>query len=439
MLFSHRNGLTKYLTNTSWLILERFFRLGIGLIIVVVIARYLGPEQFGLLSYSISFVGLFAAFATLGLDGVVVKKLVENKVNSDIVLGSAFFLKLTGSITGFLLIVLIFPVFGAEEARNLTYLIALMGFFQASNVIDLYFQSIVKVKYVVFVQIVQTILAAVLRLYLIYIKAELIWFAAFYVFDAAILAAGLALIYRSKKGSFFLWKWNFLIAKELLNNSWPLIISGVIISIYMKIDQIMIQALIDNHAVGIYAAATRLGEVPYVVPMLVTASLFPAIINAKKHSYSIYKHRMSLLYSLMFILAAFIVVIVIFLADWLISTFYGSVYNDSSLILKIHIMGCFFVFWGISLSRWVMSENLQKKEFLYHLMGLISNIILNLILIPRNGIVGAALATVISQFLSNMLFPLVMGKEFRAQIALQLKSMTYLPVHVLNYIKNEQK
>ncbi len=419
--------------------LERFFRLGIGLVIVVVIARYLGPDKFGLLSYSISFVGLFAAFATLGLDGVVVKKLVENKVNPDIVLGSAFFLKLTGSITGFILIVLIFPIFGADEARALTYLIALMGFFQASNVIDLYFQSIVKVKYVVFVQVVQTILAAVLRLYLIYIKAELIWFAAFYVFDAAILATGLALIYRFKKGSFFLWKWNFLIAKELLNNSWPLIISGVIISIYMKIDQIMIQALIDNHAVGIYAAATRLGEVPYVVPMLVTASLFPAIINAKKHSYSIYKHRMSLLYSLMFILAAFVVVIVFFLADWLISTFYGSVYNDSSLILKIHIMGCFFVFWGISLSRWVMSENLQKKEFLYHLMGLMSNIILNLILIPRNGIVGAALATVISQFLSNMLFPLVMGKEFRVQIALQLKSMTYLPIYVLNYIKKEQK
>lgn len=429
-------GFKKYLSNTSWLALERFFRLGIALLVVVVIARYLGPESFGQLNYAISFVGLFVALTTLGLDSIVVKMLVENETHHNVVLGTAFVLKLLGAVSSILLILIIYPMFGAEESRNLTYLIAFMGIFQSSSVIDFYFQSKVSLKSLVQAQIIQVVILAVVRLWFAYIEADLIWFAFFYLLDAIFLALSRVFVYQLKIGDLFKWSWDFRLAKSLLSFSWPLILSGVVISIYMKIDQIMIQAFLGNQSVGLYAAAVSLGEVPYVIPMLVATSLFPAIINAKSNSQSDYKQKMLLLYTLMFVLAFLVVVPVFLLSDWGIHLLYGSLYDKSSTVLKIHIIGCFFVFWGIILGHWVVAENLQKKAFICHLLGLLSNIVMNMKLIPLYGIAGAAFATIASQFLSNMIFPLLMGKKFRQQISLQIQAIFYLPAYLFKYVKS---
>ena len=87
----------KYFKNTSWLFAEKIIRMMVGLFIGIWVARYLGPEQFGLFSYAVSFVGLFIAISTLGLDTIVVRELVKNESNRDILLGTAFRLKLLGA------------------------------------------------------------------------------------------------------------------------------------------------------------------------------------------------------------------------------------------------------------------------------------------------------------------------------------------------------
>jgi len=193
----------------------------------------------------------------------------------------------------------------------------------------------------------------------------------------------------------------------------------------MKIDQVMLQYYIGLPAVGLYAAASRLSEVPYVLPMIIVTALFPAIINARKLSTALYEKRMRHLYSLMFLMALLIILPVTFLSDWIIGLLYGVEFADSAEVLQIHIWACVFVFWGLAMNRWVLAEKLQKKEFYYLFAGMVTNVILNIILIPELGISGAAWATLISQFAANLCYPALFGKQFRLQIKYQLVSINF--------------
>ena len=90
----NHSGFRKYFDNTSWLLMERIVRMIVALFVGVYIARYLGPERFGLLSYANSFVGLFLALATLGIDSIVIRELVKRPGSRSVILGTAFGLSL---------------------------------------------------------------------------------------------------------------------------------------------------------------------------------------------------------------------------------------------------------------------------------------------------------------------------------------------------------
>lgn len=418
------SGFRRYLSNLSWLALEQFFRLGVALLVGIMVARYLGPEAFGELNFAISFAGLFAAFSTLGLDNIVVKKLVKDTENVGQILGTSFALKFMGALLGFVFISALLQLPQIKADDSIVYIVAAIAFFQASNNIDFFFQAKAKNKYVARVKMVQTFFFAVIRIYLIITGADLIWFAWAYLLDAIILAVGLLFVfYKHGHYSFSSWRWDQSLALALFKSSWPLILSSLVISVYMKIDQVMLQYFLGLPAVGLYAAATRLSEVPYVIPIIIVTALFPAIINAKKTSSVLYENRMRHLYSLMFVIAILIILPVTFLSEWIILFLYGDEFSRASEVLTIHIWSCVFVFWGISMSRWVLAENLQKKEFFYQFSGMLTNIALNALLIPKLGIAGAAWATLLSQFAANLCYPALFGKQFRLQIKYQILSI----------------
>ncbi|MBD3843217.1 MAG: flippase, partial [Campylobacterales bacterium] len=186
------------------------------------------------------------------------------------------------------------------------------------------------------------------------------------------------------------------IAKQLLKDSWPLIFSAIVVMIYMRIDQIMIKEMLGEYEVGIYSAAVRLSEAFYFIPMLITASLFPAILNAKNQSDELYKQRLQRLYTFMVWMAIAIALPMTFLSDWLILLLFGQAYQEAGQVLMIHIWASIFVFLGVASGKWFITENLQRFTLINTSVGAILNVGLNLIFIPKFGIVGAAYATVIS-------------------------------------------
>ena len=225
---------------------ERVLRMVVALFVGVYVARYLGPERFGLLSYAGSFVGLFMALSTLGLDGIMVRELVKTPERRNELLGTAFWLKAGGAILMWIGIAAAIPFTHNDTQTNILIAIIALGvIFQAFNVIDFNYQAEVKSKYVVCAQLLQLIVSSITKLVFVWIAAPLVWFALVFLLDAVVLAIGLTAMYLKNTGKVWYWNWRWQTARVLLKDSWPLILSGMVISIYMKIDQIMIKEMLD--------------------------------------------------------------------------------------------------------------------------------------------------------------------------------------------------
>ena len=406
----------KYFKNTSWLFGEKILRMVVGLFVGIWVARYLGPEQFGLFSYAQSFVGLFSAIATLGLDGIVVRELVKDESRRDELMGTAFWLELMGAFA--VLIILGFAVgFTSNDTDTniLVFIIASATIFQSFNVVDMYFQSKVMSKFVVYANIISLLFSSLVKIVLILMHAPLVAFAWVVLFDSFILACGYLYFYIKNNSTFNIQHLKFRreVAISLLKDSWPLILSGIVISIYMKIDQVMIKEMLDSEAVGNYAAAVRLSEAWYFIPMVISSSLFPAIVNAKKQSEALYYARLQKLYNLMVWMAIAIALPMTFLSDWVVNLLYGEQYSQAGGVLMIHIWAGVFVFLGVASGKWFVAENLQNYAFYRTLSGALLNVVLNIILIPRYGIIGAAIATLISQAMAAYVFDVFISRTRR--------------------------
>ena len=416
-------GFKKYFINTGWLFFERIIGMAITFFVGVYVARYLGPANFGLLSYAGSFVGLFAAIGTLGLDSILVRELVKDEKRRGELLGTTFIFKVIGSIFVLIIIVIAVRFTNNDNFTNLLiFIIAIGTIFQSFNVIKFYFQAKVLSKYTVYAQIFASIICAAIKLMLIYFNMGLIYFAMVTLLQSIILASGLIGMYIKQKSSLFSWSVNFGLAKNLLKDSWPLMFSGIAISIYMKIDQVMIKNMLDAKAVGNYAVAVRLSEVWYFIPMAITSSVFPAIINAKKISEKLYYERLQKLCNLMILISIVIALPISFFANDLINLIFGKQYNQAGLVLAIYIWAGMPVFVACVHGKYWIIENLTKIVFYLTINAAFLNVILNLILIPIYGIIGAALATLISYTFSNIIV-LYFFKSTRPMFYMTLNSI----------------
>ncbi len=421
-------GFKKYIFNTSWLFLEQLLRILSGLFVGVWVARYLGPEQFGIFGYALAFTSIFASIAKLGLDGILVRELVNHPQKRDTYLGSAFWLKIIGAFFAIGLMAIILPFTSNDTATKLYIFIIASGLiFQSFEVVEFYFQSQVLAKIITICKVIQLALSLIIKSYLVLTEAQLVWFVFVILFDYLSLAVSYYIAYKLIKNPSFYKYFNLSIAKKLLKDSWPLIFASIVVSIYMRIDQIMIKEMLGEYEVGIYSAASRLSEAFYFIPMLILSSFFPAILNSKNHNLEIYNQRLQILYTSMVWLAISIALPMTFFSDWLILLIFGQLYQEAGQVLMIHTWTAVFVFIGVVYSGYLTIENKTKKAFYRTLIGAIVNVFLNYILIPIHGIKGAAFSTLVGQFSANYLYD-IFDKEVYGQ--LKMKSKAFFPIHI---------
>jgi PST family polysaccharide transporter len=193
-----RLTLQKTIANTGWLFADSILRMGIGMFVGVWIARYLGPKQFGVLSYATAFVALFSAVATLGLDSIVIREVLREPASADEVMGSAFMLKFTGGAVAVVLTVLVISMLHPENSLMhwMVGIIAAGMVFQAFDTIDLWFQSRIQSRYTVYAKSIAFILANMGKVVLVLIHASLIAFAWIGLVEVVIGAAGMVIAYK---------------------------------------------------------------------------------------------------------------------------------------------------------------------------------------------------------------------------------------------------
>lgn len=408
----NRDELQHAIGNTGWLFADRMFRMGAGVVINVWMTRYLGPDRFGTLNYAIAFVALFSVMATLGLEGIVVRELVRRPEERREILGSAMLLRAIGGMVTTLCSVAAITLMRTGESgfTAMVAVIASATIFQALEVFDFWFQSRLEAKYSVIAKNVSFVLVSAFRVALILNQAPLMAFAVAWTAEFALTSLALAAAFVGaghSPGKIRVRKRECL---NLLGNGWPLMLSTLSVIIYMKIDQVMLGEMLDATAVGIYSSAAKLSEIWYFIPMIVTSSVMPSLIRIRETDEPFYRRRLQRLFRLLSALALSIAVPMTFLSTPLVTLLYGERFAAAGPILAVHIWASIFVFVGVAQSAWDLAENHTRLSLLRTTGGAVVNVLLNLVLIPRFGAMGAAVATVISYACSWYLFNLLSSK-----------------------------
>lgn len=297
----NHTGFRRYFANMSWMFAGRIFVMAIAFFVNIYMARYLGPENYGLLNYTFSFVGLFGFLASLGIENVLSREIIKDHSRKDEIIGTAFFLKFGGSVLAFIVMVLA-AWFSTDDIVliGLISLYSLIYIFSAFGVIDTYFQSQVLSKYPTIIMIAGGVVSALLKVVIMIAGGGLIWLVGVYTLEGLLSMLGLLYFFFKKGHTFKAWRFDPRIAISILKDSLPLMLSGVAVTVYMDIDQIIVKHMLGNESAGVYAVAVKLSEVWYFIPGVIAGALFPAIVNAKKVGQELYEARLKKLYFLMF-------------------------------------------------------------------------------------------------------------------------------------------
>jgi PST family polysaccharide transporter len=417
LLFGHHSGIAKILDNISWLFFDKILRMGVGLLVGVWIARYLGPEQFGQMNYAIAFASLFGSIAALGFNGIIVRDIVRDPQSASNTVSTAFFLQVMAGLVASVLAIATISILKPHDQLTF-YLVVILStslIFKATDVIKYWFEAQLQSRYVVWIENGIFLFMALCRIILILKQSELIAFIWMIFIDTVLVSIALVWIYALNNGALsILFQASIERAKTLLKESWPLLLGGIAITLYMRIDMVMLEAMTDSREVGIYAAATRISEIWYFIPSIVIASFSPTIIASHIKDKVLYLKQLKSLYFIMAWLAIGVSLPMALLSGSTVSLLYGAQYQDAAPVLAIHLWGSIGVFLGVASSQYLLVEHLHKISLYRTFIGMVCNIILNLLLIPYMGAKGAAIATVISYFLAT--FSLIFFKATRNHV-----------------------
>jgi O-antigen/teichoic acid export membrane protein len=373
-----------------------------ALAISLLIARHLGPVEFGKLGYAQSLVGIVGIISTFGLENILTKRILSNESTLETIMGSAFYIRLTGA----LITNLITALFAYNHTMNLIILLySTTVIFQSVDVIKNYFEAEVTSKYAVWASNISFFLASCLRLYFLFIKQDVTAFALCFFVDALLCALLNYFFYYKKTKHHFLLKFKFAEAKFLLKESFPLAISGLSLILYMRLDALIIEHFLGIDKVGHYTAATRLTEVWYIIPTIFVSTFLPKLLKIKDNPAE-FAQKFRLMFKWIMISSFSMSCFLSLGASPLIEVLYGTKYLNSIPILAVHAWTVFLIFIATLNNMWLIIYGLQKEILKRSLIGTVMNITLNILLTQKLGLIGVAISTVLSYFITAFVMDL---------------------------------
>jgi len=408
-----RKGTTLYkiISNSTWLLSDTGLRYAIGLFIGVWVVKYLGPERYGLYSYVLAFLSIFGAFAGLGLKPVVVAALVNKKDPESVILGSAFgLLLLSGSIVWIISILTVWLINPNDSLIIMMVILIGAGqLFQGSKVVSYYFEARLESKYTVLATNASFLFSNCLKIGVIVFSFGLLSLAAILLFESILAFILLFYAYKVQKNKISTLKWKYNISGQLLKSSAPLILSGFFTTIFLNIDQLMLKEMVDSKELGYYAASVKLTALWYIIPTIIQASIMPNIIETYKKNKEQALIKIGKVGSFLGWFSLLIAIVTTLFFEHIVYLIYGSEFSHSGPMLAISIWALIFVSFGVIRFTYIVASGNLKMSLYFGIIGAITNIILNLILIPIYGGNGAAIATLLSYscsgFFANFIFP----------------------------------
>lgn len=400
MLSIKRN---KVLQNASWLIGARVAQSVLQLVIGMLTARYLGPSNYGLINYAASIVAFLLPIMQLGVTNILVQELVHHKDSEGEIMGTAIVMNLVSSvfcvfaIAGFSLV----ANRGETETVIVCILYSVLLIFQAAEVCLYWFQAHLLSKYSSVASICVYVAVSAYKIFLLATRKSIYWFSVSNALDYCLLAAALFVIYRRLGGQKF--RFSLPTAKRLWSRGRYYIVSSMMVTIFAQTDRLMLKHMLSTESVGYYSAALTCAGITSFVFTAIIDSFRPSVFEAKKQSEPLFETRMTQLYSVVNYLSLAQCVGMTAFAWLIIRILYGEAYQPAVSALMIVVWYTTFAYFGSVRNIWILAEEKQKYLWIINLSGALANVVLNYLLIPVWQVNGAAVASLITQFFTNVL------------------------------------
>ena len=415
--------------NAGWLVSDRIIRLVLNFIAGILIARSLGPEDFGMLSYGQALIFLFTPIATVGLPEIIVRELSkrsrpEQTDERKEIISSALAVRL---VSAFFTIALMTAMALVVKNDNPIAMIIIIFYSlsmapQSLDVIESALQSEGIFKIVSVARSINSVVFATARIVSVFLQADVIWFVILYGLEVLVFGGFYLIIARrvDMLPAFKLVRYARM--RELVVSSLPLMLRLLAIAVYMRIDQIMVEAMLGTKQLGVYSVAVRLSELWYFVPMAIMSAALPRLTRSYEGGIEAYTTELRYWMRIMMMIALPTAIALSLMSNLVVDILFGDAYAEAGPLLSVQAWSGIFVAIGVATSPWFINTG-QLRFGLYQAgIGAIACVALNLLLIPQFGMLGASFGMVISQAISAVLCN-ALFHQTRSVFRMQIKAM----------------
>lgn len=402
-------NLSRAIRNIGWHSTERFLRMGVGLLVGLWIARFLGPEKFGNFSYITSWLGLFNAIAWLGVGETAIRDMVRDRCNEGQVLGSALIIRLNGSLLAILLATASARWIGNFDASQMLLLLVLcigLPFAEALGGVHIWFVSHTNIKPVFFGKCFSLLIGAALRVGVILSGSGMILLMFAVATESIVFGLSLAVAYVAVGERFSHWRFNVSHSWKMFISGMPVVLAGLVTTLNARVDQLVLGRLSNMADVGLYAAAMRFSEVWWGVAPMIVLTLAPHYIFPERLGPKLQENIARIVTGMMLLSLIPCLLISIFGSE-LIRIILGDQFYGADNVLKIHIWIAVLVFIDAPVIQYLLATNRQRPLIARSVILLVSNLGLSIVLVPLYGPTGAASAALIAQVVTIFLLPLI--------------------------------
>lgn len=414
--------MNKVAKNATWIIACRIVQSVFALIINMLTARFLGPSNYGLITYAASLVAFVLPVMQLGFSNILVQEIVNNPEREGKTIGTSMFLSLCSSLACIMGVTTFALVVNHDEPVTILVclLYSLNLIFQALELMQYWFQAKYLSKYTSIVSLSAYLIVSAYKIFLLVTAKDVYWFALSNAFDYALIAIAINIIYRKLGGQKL--QFSLKLGKQMFSRSKHYILSGMMVTIFAQTDKIMIKLMVNEAATGYYGAAVATAGLTSFVFTAIIDSFRPSIFEGQAISDKVFEYRLTLLYSIVIYVSLAQSVLMTVLAGFIIRVLYGSAYAPAAMALQIVVWYTTFSYMGAVRNIWILAHNKQHYLWIINMSGAIANIGINALLIPAIGINGAAVASLITQFFTNVIVGYII-KDIRPNNAIMVRGL----------------
>ncbi|MEB3421677.1 flippase [Salipiger marinus] len=416
----------RYFKNSAWIMADSLVSNGFSLFVLALVARTLGPEEYGAYAYVFSLALLFSVVGQMGLDGLMTRELIAKPDLEAQTLGTVGGMRFAGYLFGAISCLIYgFWMPGHSSVEKKLFVAAFFFILLTPGplIIENWFRSRLEARFASMARIAGTILGGMMKIGVISLGFGVVWVGVAQALSVLVIAAVSVSLYLWR-GGLSLCKWELSLhrAKELFSESWMIFLGSIMAMVYLKIDLVMLRWWTGVETVAIYAIAARISEVFYFVPAALVATFFPRLIQLREISREAFEGRLQIFLALLTGIAYAIMIGIALFSPVLVVMLFGEAYASAVPVLLIHMFAMPFVFMRYAFSRWILIEKLAMFSLLTQGTGAAANVLLNVLLIPPLGMSGAALATVISYAAASYL-ALLLSRRTRPVFAMMTRAL----------------